>query len=245
MRIQRLDTYEKIANSLKSANIPLVFFNQAQMLDVFFNNEKFELYTIEHRDHTYFFTRKLRTMELRLLFEIFPQEVVEFLKKELKPPYIAYNELITDPKNEHQIKDPEITVDIARYVDLGDKKVRKHYNQAERNNTNLVFKTFKNISRNNLELFWKSWAEQLSTREKFSDRTSNDARFFERYSEDQFFGIVAYEGEKLVAYSIGIHQTNTHCLSAFNKALRGYTNLGLQVSYKKAEQALSETCFDS
>ena len=89
-----------------------------------------------------------------------------------------------------------------------------------------------------MEEFWVTWAADLaSRREKFSDRTENDERFFDLYDDSTYFGIAAYNGLKLVAYSIGVHHSEGYCLSAFNKSLRGYTNLGLQVSYEKAKQA--------
>lgn len=237
MKIDQLKEYKDIYEVLEKKKLPLMFFTQAQMLDNFLNTDDLLLFTIEHDERLYIFMQKKRTNELRLLFEIFPDDAITYLKDEFKPPYIAYNELIENPHKENQIEVPEAVVDIEKFIKLEDKKIRKHYHQAQRENSRLVFKEFKNISRSDIEVFWRTWAEQLSVRELFADRTYNDARFLERYDESQYFGMVAYDEEKVVAYSIGVHHFGTYCLSAFNKALRGYKNLGLQISYEKAKQA--------
>lgn len=237
MEISRLKNFREIESILKRSNLPVMFFTQAQMLDTFFNTENFELYVVEYENKNYLFFQKLRTKELRLLFDIFPAKLVEILKQEFNPPYIAYNELLDKPEKENEIEDKEVVVDLVKYMRLANKRMRKHYNQALRANTSLIFKPFKDISRADLEVFWKTWAEHLSSREKFTDRTYNDARFLDKYDDTTFFGVVAYDGTKIVGYSIGLHHSDGYCLSAFNKALRGYRNLGLQVSYEKAKQA--------
>lgn len=237
MKIHRLKDYKDVCEVLEKKKLPLMYFTQPQMLDNFLNTDDLLLFTIEHEGKFYIFMQKKRTNELRFLFEIFPEDVISCLKKEFKPPYVAYNELIENPHKENQVEDVEAVVDIEKFVVLENKRIRKHYRQAEKENTRLVFKEFKNIPKKDIELFWKTWAEQLSVRELFADRTYNDARFLERYDESQYFGMVAYDEEKIVAYSIGVHHSGTYCLSAFNKALRGYKNLGLQISYEKAKQA--------
>lgn len=238
MKIQRLDAYEKIVDALEKADAPVMFFTQAQMLHTFFNKEGFEFYCIKSSDSTYFFLRKAKTGELRLLFNLFPENSISFLKKEINPPYIAYNQIVENPQNENQFEEIEVVIDLEKYYNLENKKIRKHYNQAVRANRSLVFKEFKNIPKEDLEIFWKTWAEEVGTsREVFSDNTHHDKRFFELFDDTSFFGVAAYDENKMVAYSIGVHHSEGYCLSAFNKSLRGYTNLGLQVSCEKAKQA--------
>ena len=71
---------------------------------------------------------------------------------------------------------------------------------------------------------------------KFIDRTDSDKNFFHKYNGTKScFGVAAYDGDILVGYSIGVQLDTEYCLSAFNKILRGYTNLGLQISYEKAQ----------
>ncbi len=52
-----------------------------------------------------------------------------------------------------------------------------------------------------------------------------------------FFGKCAYDGDKLVGYTIGIKSEDGLCLGAFNKCLRGYTQLGLQLFIERIKQA--------
>ena len=238
MKIKRLQTLEEIETMLQAGDFPVMFFIQAQILFSFFGEPDFEAYTLEHNAKHYFFFRKTRTGEIRILFTVLPDEAVEYIKSELKPLYIAYNQLAVNPEHEHQFDNTEVVVNIADLVQLKDKKIRKHYHQAVKKNTTLTFVPFKNIPIADLELFWKSWATDLTeAKEFFSDRTSNDKHFLGLFNDDAYFGTVAYDEDKIVAYSIGLHYSKEYCLSGFNKALRGYTNLGLQISYEKAKQA--------
>jgi hypothetical protein len=237
MNIKRLQNREDIAQVFTKQIFPRMFFTQPQILHTFLNKEGFELHVVEHVNKQYFFVRKLHTGELRCLFEVFPDEVIARVKETFDPPYISYNLLAENPHQEHQHEERELVVDIEKYLSLDHKRLRKHYKQAITKNTNVAFRDFKSIPKKDLEQFWQAWTAERSTREKFVDRTLHDARFLDMYIDTEFFGTAAYDGEKLVAYSIGVHHSTGYCLSAFNKSLRIYTNLGLQISYEKAKKA--------
>ncbi len=238
MKLERLDTHTKILGAIEKSVIPFTLFGSPHVLNTFFNNTGFELWSAEFENETYIFVRKVDRKfvqnELRLLFKKFPDELVDQLKKEFDPPYIAYNELLEDQHDERQIEDIEVVVDVKKYVDLAYAPMRKHYKQAVKHNSSLEIKEFKNIPIEHLQEFWKSWLAQRAERPYAADRTHNDAKFFNIYSDQEYFGVVAYEGDRIVAYSIGIGFDEGKCISVFNKCLQGYTNLGLQISYEKA-----------
>ncbi len=236
--ISRLDSYEKIVAAVGNSDLPQMFFTQPQVMHNFLNNIGIEFYSITNENRTYFFIHKTKHNELRLLFTLYPSEVISELTKQFNPQFIAYNLLVENSRKEDSLEDVEVVMDIDAFVNLKDTRIRKHYNQALRQNTHLVFKPFENIPTHDLKEFWRTWAQQrAAVSEKFTDRTSNDQRFLELFNDAQYFGIAAYDGPALVAYSIGIRHGVTYCLSGFNKTLRGYTNLGLQVSYEKAKIA--------
>lgn len=238
MKLTRLDTHDKIVAAIDTTGAPFTFFGSPYMLNAFFNNKGFELWSVEFQNETYIFVRKVEreyvNNELRLLFKIFPDELIAELKQEFDPPFIAYNELAEDPHQENQIEDIEVVVDIEKYVALEHKSTRKHYKQAVRDNVGIDIREFKDIPNEDLQEFWKTWMKQREDRPFAADRTHNDAHFFELYSSDMYFGTAAYVNGALVAYSIGVPFDEKRCISTFNKCLRGYTNLGLQISYTKA-----------
>ncbi len=244
MELLKLSSHQEIANIVQKKNLPLSFFASPHMLHTFFNNRGFDLWCVSYQENDYIVVRKIDrefgNNEIRLLFEIFPEEVVDFLKKKFDPPFIAYNELFMDPRKENQIEGVDVIVDLSKYVHLEDKNIRKHYRQAVRRNANLMFKDFDKEALEKLPAFWEQWLKDRADRPFAADRTHNDARFFNEYTLDQYFGIAVYDGEKLVGYSIGVGVTATGCISAFNKCLRGYTNLGLQLSYEKARQVFEK-----
>lgn len=242
MKLSRLDTKQKIVDAVKNTKAGFTFLSSPKGLDMLFNNVGFELWSVEHEEELYIFVekvnRKLWQGEIRLLFKIFPDELIEKLKAEFDSPFIAYNELLINPEKENQAIDEELIVDLEKYVSLENKNIRKHYKQAVKYNTGLVFKDFKNISMEHLRIFWSQWVSQRASRPFAADRTHNDARFFENYKDNEYFGIGVYDKDLLVGYSVGVKFDEIRCLSFFNKCLRGYRNLGLQVSYLKAQQAL-------
>lgn len=241
MEVEKLDNHEKIVSALGSVKIPFTTFACPEMLNTFFNKPGFNLYSIRNGESVFFFIQKDRTKEVRFLFVIPPNRVVDYVKNEFKSPYIAGNDLFEKPDDPNAISDIELTVNLEEYITLKDADVRKQYNRALRSNKGLIFKNFSGIPKEDLEIFWKAWAEQKSlASEKFKDRTDNDNNFLSLYSKDHYFGVGAYDGSKLVAYSIGIPFDKDKCLSGFNKVLRGYTNLGLQISYEKAKIALEK-----
>ncbi len=237
MDLVRLDTHDKIVVAIQKTVLPFTLFGSPQILNTFFNNKGFELWSAVFKDETYVFVRKVEreyvNNELRLLFREFPDELIESLKNEFDPPFIAYNEIFANPQKDNQIEGIDVIVDVAKFVGLEHASIRKHYRQAVKSN-DIEIREFKGIPIEDLQEFWKTWFEQRSDRPFAADRTHNDAHFFDLYTSDQYFGAAAYTQGKLVAYSIGVGFDDGRCISAFNKCLRGNTNLGLQISYHKA-----------
>jgi len=237
MEITRLDTHSKIVDAVRSAKLPFIFFATPEMLNTFFNKKNFALYAISEGTNTYLFVQKEHTKELRLLFADFPESAIAQLRETFNPPYIAYNELAQNPEKEHQVVATEVVVDLEKYISLADKTIRKQYHQAQKYN-HLTFKEFKNIPRSDIEQFLNDWAQMKQTQHPlFSYTLENDRNFFDKYTEDDFWGIAVYDDKKLVGYSIAIAIGTQNCVSAFNKCLRGYRNLGLQISIEKARMA--------
>lgn len=134
MELLKLSSHQEITNIIQKKNLPLSFFASPHMLHTFFNNRGFDLWSVSYQENSYIIVRKIDrefgNNEIRLLFEIFPNEVIEFLMKEFDPPFIAYNELFIDPRKENQIEGVDVIVDLSKYVHLEDKNIRKHYRQA-------------------------------------------------------------------------------------------------------------------
>ena len=242
--LTQLDSHEKILNAMKDMVLPITFFASPYLLNTFFNNTGFELWSGSVEGKTYIFIKKVDrefgNNEVRLLFALFPGTLIEEIKQVFNPPYIAYNELFIDPHKENQIEGDDVVISLSEYINLTNKGVRKNYRQAIKYNHHITVKPFQNIPKEDLEKFWKEWYIQRQGRPFAADRTHNDARFLSEYSDVDYFGIAVYDGQKLIGYSIGIRYTDTLCISAFNKCLRGYRNLGLQISYEKAKQAFEK-----
>jgi hypothetical protein len=213
------------------------------MLNVLFNNEGFELYAVEYKEKVYMFVRKLRTLELRLLFFRFPDGLIDELKQEFKPPYIAYNELLENPKDEYQIEDIELTVHTEEYLALKNKTIRKHYRQAIKQNMKLVVRPFTDIPFSDLETFWQQWSKQLTEKkELFTDRTKNDKRFFTVYDEREYFGVVVYDKNVLVGYSVGIKTFEIFVTVPFSVLGRGLAFISPVVNGETSLEGLASEC---
>jgi hypothetical protein len=239
MKILTLDTNEKIVECISKMSLPEIFFMSPLILHTFLNKPGFNLYNIINKNNSFIFLRKEKTQELRLLFKILPEEFIEFLKKELDPPYIAYNELVEDPQKDNQIVDEEVFIDINALLQFEDGSIRRKYQSAQKNN-DVIVKNFTTEDRKNLEAFWIEWATQRTKKnEKFVSHADHDKRFFDLYKDEDFFGKCMYDNGKLIGYTIGIKLTDTICLGAFNKVLRGYTQLGLQLFIERVKQAQS------
>lgn len=242
MEVIKLDNHEKIVKALKFLKVTFTTFYSPEILNTFFNKPGFNLYSVSIKNNTFFFIQKDKTKEVRFLFAVPPNDVIDLIKINFNAPYIACNELLVDPGDPNEIVDKEVIIRLEEYVELKDSKIRKQYNRALRENKNLIFKSFDEVSKDDLEIFWQTWAQQKAlANEKFKDKTANDRNFLNLYSNNKdYFGVAAYDNNKLIAYSICIPFNKDSCLSGFNKALRGYTNLGLQISYEKAKVAFQK-----
>ncbi|HTH92858.1 MAG TPA: hypothetical protein VL576_00015 [Candidatus Paceibacterota bacterium] len=238
MELLHLDNHQKISDYLNGVSLANTFFASPIMLNTFLNKPGFCVYGVQDKSEKYIFIQKEGTKELRFLFKEFPDEVVEFLKKEFNPPYIAYNELVINPEKENQNIEEDAFVFIEKTLEFNDGSIRRKYNSALKNNTALVVKDFSEEDKKNLKAFWETWSTQKSERsETFIRHTDHDERFFELYTDKDFYGKCFYDGEVLVAYTILVPLHGNVCLGAFNKCLRGYTQLGLEVFVERLKIA--------
>lgn len=209
------------------------------ILDVFFHNDFFELWSLKGGNINTLLVKKLRTGEIRILFEIIPHEAIEFIKNVFNPPFICYNLLSSDPKKDNQISTNELVVSIPKLLTLSDGNIRRKYLSAQKKNSDLIFKPYSVELVPDIKKFLKEWEQQLDERkENFVSGIFHDELFLDRYSKNKnIFGICVYDKNKLIAYTIIIRISDTFCVDGFNKCLRNYYQLGLQISIDRSRIA--------
>jgi len=213
-----------------------LFFASPIMLDIFFNNPYFELWNIQSDNVNTLIVKKLRTGEIRILFTIIPGDAIEYLKEYFNPPFMCYNLLISNPNQANQVSSDEVIIDIDRLLEFSDSRLRHKYEIAVSNNFISVM-PYSDNSTSALFNFLNSWEqEKLSQNKDFKSGIFHDELFLKRYANDKsVFGVCAYNGQKIVGYSIGLN--DYACIGAYGKCNRGYHQLGLQVFIERAKQA--------
>ncbi len=214
-----------------------LFFSSPIMLDIFFNNQYFELWNIKGGNVNTLIVKKLRTGEIRILFTIISDEAVEYLKKYFNPPFMCYNLLMINPQQANQVSAEEVIIDIDTLLELSENRLRHKYETAISNNKSISVIPYSENKKSALFDFLNSWEqEKLLQNKDFKSGIFHDELFLERYANDKrVFGVCAYDGQKVVGYSIGLNEYT--CIGAYGKCNRGYHQLGLQVFIERAKQA--------
>lgn len=214
-----------------------LFFSSPIMLDIFFNNPYFELWNIKGDSVNTLVVKKLRTGEIRILFKILSNDAVEYLKEYFNPPFMCYNLLTIDPKQPNQISNEEVIITIEKLLELSDSRIRHKYESALSKNKSVLINPYSADDASALQNFFHSWEqEKIELNEKFKSGIYHDELFIERYFGDKkVFGVCAKENEKIIGYSIGLH--DYVCIGAYGKCNRGYHQLGLQIFIERAKQA--------
>ena len=118
-----------------------LFFHVPMVMDTMLRDEGFFLYEIKEDSQSWICLHKEVKNEIRVLFSPLSDSAYQFVLEKFKPRYIAYNELVIDPKKDNQVDSEEVIIDLSALASLGG-SVHRKYRQAERKNDMLRFETY-------------------------------------------------------------------------------------------------------
>ena len=214
--------------------LPIFFFSPYTLNTYLAHNGK-NLYIIDYKGEETLIMVKEKPKEVRFLFNNPSVHMKEKVFEHFRPIYAAVNEVIDMPKEAAAINMPEIELFLPPIANLAYKDIRKKYNQCKRKHPNLCFEQYDSRDVEKIRLFVEKWNIARGEKTEKFVNSKNDLHFFELYNYNpEIIGGVVMDGNEIVSISFSVPGLNGSLISAINKCLRGYTELGVFTYVERA-----------